>query len=160
MSKVVKNNWKIFAPWRAGLTKMWFWTLLLGTNFANIWQNMWNQIFILKSGQSSRGKIIDFWSTMGNKWIFTLKKFKNVYWQGKQHCDCGTDILNCGRISFVQQLIFLLPDRIWSPSADFRRPKHGQNCPAANFRPKDVCSSMYTGLFTNMSHHIFLFVSE
>ena len=49
---------------------------------------------------------------------------------------------------YFGHLIILLTDRISSPSTDFRRPKHGQNCPAANFRPKGVCSPIYTGLFT------------
>ena len=52
------------------------------------------------------------------------------------------------RAVYFGHLLILLTDRILSPSTDFRRPKHGQNCPAANFRPKGVCSPIYTGLFT------------
>ena len=43
--------------------------------------------------------------------------------------------------------LFLLTDRIWSPSANFRRPKHGQNCPATNFCQKAVWSNMH-------NHHL------
>ena len=60
----------------------------------------------------------------------------------------GTDILKIMALFLFWHLIILLTDRIWSPSPDFRRPKHSQNCPAANFRPKGVCSLMYTRLFT------------
>ena len=48
----------------------------------------------------------------------------------------------------VEHLIFLLTDCIWSHSPDFGRPKYGQNCPAATFPPKGVCSLMCTGLLT------------
>ena len=43
--------------------------------------------------------------------------------------------------------LFLLTDRIWSPLANFRRPKHGQNCPATNFCQKAVWSNMH-------NHHL------
>ena len=33
---------------------------------------------------------------------------------------------NCGRYTFLRHLIFLLTDRILSPSTDFGRPKHGK----------------------------------
>ena len=55
---------------------------------------------------------------------------------------------NCGRACSFLHIIFLLTDRIWSPSTDFGWPKQGRNCPAATFRPKGVCSLMYTRLFT------------
>ena len=56
-------------------------------NFANIWQNIKNQIFILNldPSASSRGKIIVFRSIMGKKRIFTFENFQNLYWHGKQH---------------------------------------------------------------------------
>ena len=53
-----------------------------------------------------------------------------------------------GRYVILQPLIFLLTDCIWSHSPDFGRPKYGQNCPAATFPPKGVCSLMCTGLLT------------
>ena len=36
----------------------------------------------------------------------------------------------------------VLTDRIWSPSSDFWRPKHGQNYTAASFRQKGVWSQI------------------
>ena len=36
----------------------------------------------------------------------------------------------------------VLTDRIWSPSSDFGRPKHGQNYTAATFRQKGVWSQI------------------
>ena len=56
-------------------------------NFASIWRNVWNQIFILKFEYfaSSRGIIIAFRSKMSKKWFFTFKNFQNVYLHGKRH---------------------------------------------------------------------------
>ena len=68
-------------------------------------------------------------------------------WHSSQlHHDQHLEI--CGRYAFLLHLIFLITDRIWSPSLDFGRQKHGQKCPAANFSQKGVCSPMYTGHFT------------
>ena len=42
-------------------------------------------------------------------------------------------IENCRSEIYLQHLIFLLLDHIWSHLPDFGRPEQGQNCPAANF---------------------------
>ena len=39
----------------------------------------------------------------------------------------------CPPKSLLPKVYGRLTDRIWSPSTDFGRPKHSQNCPAANF---------------------------
>ena len=75
-------------------------------------------------------------SALAHKLWEAADSFWNLYFQ------------NCGRISSLRYLIILLTDHILSPSTNFGWPKQGQNCPAANFRPKGVCSPMYTRLFT------------
>ena len=61
-------------------------------------------------------------------------------------------------ISFLQRLIFLLTDCIWSHSPHFRQPKQGQNNPAATFRQKDVWSPMHIDHLT--FYGLSLIVSE
>ena len=60
---------------------------------------------------------------------------------------------SCGRYVILLHLIVLLTDPILSPSTDFGRPKQGQNCLAANFRPKCVCAPMYTAFSPFLAHY-------
>ena len=85
----------------------------------------------------------------GDKWCFVLCacKLRSLppIAYGNKWFKFASSILN---ITLFFKHIILLTNCILSPSTVFRRPKHAQNCPAPNFRPIDVCSPMYTGLFT------------
>ena len=54
---------------------------------------------------------------------------------------------NCGLVAFSNTALFLLATRILPASTNFGQAKHGKKGPAATFRPKGVCSPMYTSLF-------------
>ena len=51
-------------------------------------------------------------------------------------CVVKLNFENFGRYIYFGHLIILLTERIWSPSPDFGRPKHGQNCPQPIFAKK------------------------
>ena len=99
MKKLVKNIWEIFAPWtdKNGIVNFFFSArptctthqisylsdstlTFFANNFANIWQDIWKQISILKFGQfciilrkNNRFQIIK-----EQEKIFTFKKFKKM----------------------------------------------------------------------------------
>ena len=55
---------------------------------------------------------------------------------------------NCGRICDSNTALILLDPCILPASSKFGQGKHSEKDLASTFRPKGVCSPMYTGLFT------------